>query len=36
MQVETKQLWHNTLALMNVDLIDKLGHHDIVLDVLSR
>ena len=36
-QVSTKQLrWHNTLALMNVDLIHTLGYDNVVLDALSR
>ena len=36
-QVSAKQLrWHNTLALMNVDLIHKLGYDNMVPDALSR
>ena len=35
--MSTKQLrWHDTLALMNVDLIHKLGRDKVVPDVLSR
>jgi hypothetical protein len=35
--MKTKQLrWHDTLALVNMDLIHKPGHVNIVLDVLSR
>jgi hypothetical protein len=35
-QVSAKPLWwHNTLALMKMDLIHKLGHSNVVLDVLS-
>jgi hypothetical protein len=33
----TKQLrWHNTLALLDVELIHKLGHDNVVPDVLSK
>ena len=36
-QVSAKQLrWHDTLALMNVDLIHKPGRDNVVLDALSR
>ena len=36
-QVSAKQLrWHDTLALMNVDLIHKLGRDNVVPDALSR
>ena len=36
-QVSAKQLrWHDTLALMNVDLIHKLGCDNVVPDALSR
>ena len=28
--------WHDTLALMIMDLIHKLGRHNVVLDVLNR
>lgn len=35
--MSTKQLkWQDTLVLMNVDLIYKLGRNNVVLDVLSR
>ena len=36
-QVNTKSLWwHDTLALMKVDLIYKLDRDNVVLDALSR
>ena len=36
-QVSAKQLrWHDTLALMNVDLIHKPGRDNVVPDALSR
>ena len=36
-QVNAKQLrWHDTLALMNVDLIHKPGRDNVVPDALSR
>jgi hypothetical protein len=36
-QVSTKKLrWHDTLALMNVELIHKLGGDNLVPDALSR
>ena len=36
-QVSAKQLrWYDTLALMNVDLIHKPDHDNMVLDALSR
>ena len=35
--MSTKQLsWHNTLALMNVDLIHNPGRDNVVSDALSR
>jgi hypothetical protein len=36
-QMNAKQLqWHNTLALMNVDLIHKPQHDNVMPDALSR
>jgi hypothetical protein len=33
----TKQLqWHDTLALMDIELIHKLGKDNVVLDALSH
>ena len=35
-QVSTKPLqWHNTLAVMKVDLIHKPGHGNVVSDALN-
>jgi hypothetical protein len=36
-QMSSKQLkWHDTLALMNLDLIHKLGRDNVIPDALSR
>jgi hypothetical protein len=36
-KASTKQLtWHDTLVLLQVELIHKLGQDNVILDVLSR
>ena len=36
-QVRAKQLrWHDTLALMNMELIHKLGRYNVMPDTLSN
>ena len=36
-QVSAKPFkWHDTLALMKVDLIHKVGHHNMVRDLVSE
>ncbi len=36
-KVSTKQLkWHDTLALLDVELIHKLGQNNVVFDALNR